>query len=652
MAVKAWVTQDFKGGWSTDKKLGIDGSFAFSQSIDFRKKPSQMSILPGTRREDNGVFQDLLQNEVMANNGVIYGTGSNGFFYKRTTAGVWSVESTMTPGSFGIDYRSDTDAVYIPGRRSVSLYDPISNSPSMKPAYYGVSSSTYDNSRNAGFNVSSNQINGSKTTAIGTSIVEGQTTSRFFQSDIEPLRTASFYVRAKGTGDWTVTLHDGLNNTLATKTIANADLTNSAFNDFEFTGATNGQVRIYVKPNARTYHYHVTSTVNDGSVASSEAGDLSTCDLMTWADRMVAPTNGMHPMTRFLQYEVIGNSNYLSAWEPLSEPPTNDEWQRHRLVFPQEYEVCGVAVFNEYLAIATERITSSGQPQDGIIFFWDGLSSTYNYLTKIPEGSPQCIHEYKNVIYYFAGGAWYAISSPNSDPIKIRTMPFTDTEFSTVDDQLTIYPYAATVRRGIHLMAYPSATTNTNIQYGVYSWGSIDKNFPEAFGYNYILSTGSQTYSAQNNLKIGMVKNFGDVLHISWQDTLNGGYGVDVVDNDSTPASYAKWQGLIFDAGYVAKEKTANYIECYYDLPDGAEITLSYSLDRGEFITDDSSYSNDTLWQGQTGYARFNVPSELQARFHEFQPQIEVTCDSSVTTSPEIYMVALVFNNNKEEALV
>ena len=71
MAIKAFVQRNFEGGWSTDLKVGIKNSFAYSRAIDFRKKPSQITVLPQPRREDNGVLKDLIQNEVMVNDGTI-----------------------------------------------------------------------------------------------------------------------------------------------------------------------------------------------------------------------------------------------------------------------------------------------------------------------------------------------------------------------------------------------------------------------------------------------------------------------------------------------------------------------------------------------------------------------------------------------------
>lgn len=650
MAIKAFVQKNFSGGWSTDLKLGIKNSFAYSQAIDFRKKPSQFSVLPQPMREDEGNLHDLIQNIVITNDGTIYGTGDSGFFYKRTTTGVWSAISSMVPGTFGMDYRQDADAIYVCGRKSVSLYQPISNSPSIKPAFYGISFSTYDNTNNVGFNVNSYQIGGTKTTTLATTFTEDNNRKRFFQSDIEPLNKLSVFVVAKGTGNLTLTLHDGLNNTLGTSTVANANLNSNAFNDFSFPNATNSQVRLYVKPNARTYHFHLTSTVADATVASTTTNDLQTCDLEVWADRMVQPTNGMHPMTRFLQYECIGNANYLSIWEPLSDPPTNAEWERHKLVFPQEYEVCGLAVFNEYLAIACERVTTtSSTPQEGIIFFWDGLSSTYNYLTKIPEGSPYSLHEYKNVIYYYAGGSWYAISSPASQPVKIRTMPYTDTEFSGSNPQIKIYPYAATVRRGIHMMAFPSTTTNTSLQFGVYSWGAVDKNFPDSFGYSYPISTGAMYYTAQNNLTIGMVKNYGSQMWISWRDDQNGGYGIDIVDNTSAPSATSIWESLVFDNGFPGKEKTAAYLQTtFLDLPSDCSFVLKYKINRATDWTYSDEFTAASLVAQGGKYARWDVSGDGN-RFYEMQIGIEIT---SGTTTPSFTQMALIFDDNAQEGLI
>lgn len=846
MGSRVWIQKSFQGGWSIDKKVGIKYSAAYIQAMDFRKNPSQMSVLPQPTREDTGVVTDLVQNEIMASNGNIYALGSTGTFYRRSVNAQWSLEANIdTVGCYGMDYRLDTDTIYLCGTKTVSSYYPVSNSPAMNPGYYASSVATSNTETLNGITINPNQSTGTQTYTVPTTTNESSSNRRLFQSDIEPCNKIAVFIVAVGTGDWTMTLHDGLNNVLATKTVTNANLVANTFNAFEFTSATNGQVRLYVTPNARTYHVHLTSTVADGTVRTAINSDFGSCDLQVYADRLVVTNNGMHPMARFLQYEIIGNANYLSVWEPLTEAdPPNSEWLRHRLSFPMEYECCGVAATNEFAVMAFEKTSTNNasQPQEGLIAFWDGTSATYNYFIRIPEGSPYALHEYKNIIYYYAGGSWWAVSSPASQPYKIKTMPNTDTELSSlfnlsgesasgnpftatlidnfngtsstpdttkwdtfnanvsqangllnlnstlaagstgissdavydltgsvmqieiisvgnqaltswevyplmaqldssnllfwlvtggniqtykkvanVSTQLStatfsstnhryvrirelsgttyfdyssdglvwtnasslanpfavtgllqivfadtfnveasttvaqlddfnviapsspikVYPYSATVRRDIHLMGWPSLAYSPDVNFGVYTWGAVDKNMPEAFGYNYVISTGAQNYDATNNLAIGMVKNFGDILHISWRDSDSGGYGVDVVTNSSTPAEFATWESIILDNGIISKLKTANYIKVTTtELPEDAYFYIKYSINRGEWVYSDPIFSTDLI----NGTARFDVTSP--SRYQEIQLGIDVYSGS---TSPVFTSIMLMFQSNVEE---
>lgn len=618
---KALVINRFDGGWSTDEQLGIKNSFAYSKHLDFRKKPSQMTILPETRKESGGVVVDLVQNEIMVDNGVTYSLGGQGYFYKRTTAGVWTSVTKLDDGAFGLSYRKDVDKIIASSSTTVSEYSPVSNSPSIKLNKYGKSVSTDSNATASG---------GSSTYTLKTAISEFSQDKQEYQPDIEPAASIKVMVVSRGTGDWTLTLHDPANNVLATKTITNANLTNGALNEFAFSTP----VRQYVKPNARTYHFHLTSTVADGTVACSTSGDLNTCDYQYLADRLVDSNNGMHPIQTFLQYECIGNERYLSVWEPLSEEPSNAEWQRHRLTFPAGLEVCGLAVWNEYLAIACEQKPSTGNAQQGYIFFWDGVATTYNYFLRVPEGSPYSLHEHKNVLFYFAGGDWFGYAG--GDPVKIRRMPNTDSEYSDTTDTTVVYPNMATVRRGVHLLGFPSTTTNQSIEHGIYGYGATDKNFPPSFGLGYTLSTET-LLNTSGNLKIGMVRNFGDILHVSWQDGATT-FGVDVVDNTSDPFSTAEWQSLFYDDNLPFKYKQADYMIVEFDsLPSGATVTPKYRTERGGSWTSGTTVSSGTS-------AKFDI----NARFKEIQLGLDLV---ATTTTPTITSVSLVFDDKKEERL-
>lgn len=667
--INAFVYNSWVGGQATDKKTGIANSFADSQSLDFRTSPSQMSVLPATRRADAGIVTDLVQNEVMIANGTIYAVGSSGNIYRVSPSGVWSLFGNVgSVGTFGINWREDQDAIYIPGTDSVSQIVTVSSNPTLQVNFYGESQSTFNNTANAGFNVNSDQTGGTLTTAILTSYSEGITTQeRFFQTDVQPIEKIGVKIVAKGSGDWTMVVHDGLNNLLGSSTITNANLPASGTKHFHF--ATPIQINVPTSntaggttSNVQTYHFHLTSTVADGSVSSTATNDLSTCDMSLYANRLVNTSNGIHAETTFQQFECFTNGRYLSAWEPLGDPaPSNSEWQRQALTFPPGYEGCGLTVFNEYLVIATQLTTSGNNTaQQGILFYWDGLSATYNYFTPIPEGNPESIHTYENAVYYEAGGNWYTITSVAATPEKIRRLPGTEDLYKASNLPTHLNPNMGTVRYGTHLLGWPSSTTNTDIPYGVYTWGQTDNTQPYSFGYSYLLSTGSQFVSNSNNLTIGMVKNFGNVLHISWEDTDK--FGVDVVDASSLPTPFASWESLIEDSAIPTKQKLASYMEAHWlDIQDGVSIVLKYSINRGDWVYSSGStsnaaggFSNSNLWvvDDAPNYAKFDIgDSSVEERFYELQVGVDIYCDATVTEAPIIVGVSVIFDTLADEVL-
>ena len=76
------------------------------------------------------------------------------------------------------------------------------------------------------------------------------------------------YPVAKGTWNWTVTIHDASNVVQAVITIANASLTNGVVTYFNVPANVTALA---------SYHFHVTSTVADGTVRVGTAADLETC---------------------------------------------------------------------------------------------------------------------------------------------------------------------------------------------------------------------------------------------------------------------------------------------------------------------------------------------------------------------------------------
>lgn len=575
--MKGWA-----GGQSPDDTAGPAQSFAYGRQFDFRSAPSVLQLQPQLSEDSAGVVTDLLMDGVLAPNGDIYWIGNTGNFYKRSISdGSWALITALGQASGGsIIYRSDQDAILIPLQDKVVEYKPVSGTPVAAQVYinkYGPSRSVNSSALRSG---------GAFTYALTTSISEVATALCSFTSDIEPAYSIKPQVVTKGTGDWTLTLHDDANNNLGSATVVNASLTAGVLNEFVFSTA----IRLLVKPNARTYHWHLTSTVADGTVATSAANDLSTADFEIWASRLVTTKNTLHPAIQFLQYTLYGNERYIASHEPLEDTATNAEWQRHRLTFPSGTEAGGMALYREFVAIACEQQTSSTTInfQSGMIYLWNGTDTTYTQAIPIPEGSPRSLFSYENELYWQAGGSWYKLVGDK--PQRIRRMPGATANFSGSYNQTTVNPNMTTVRQGVLLMGFPTSTANTAIEHGIYSLGSLDRTYDSSFGLDLTISTATRLNSGINNLRVGCVKNFGDLLFTSWRDDGHTpAYGVDVLSPLSTAATSARLEALWFDSGASDKDMVALGMKIVFKaLPAGCTVTPIWRIAR------DGAWNNES----------------------------------------------------------
>lgn len=623
----------FFGGWSTDKELGSDAQFYYSKHIDFRKAPSSATLLPKPTNADGGVVIDLVQGMEQIGTGVRYAIGDAGYLYKITTGGVWSTVTNIgEAGSAGILYRSDVDHLYITGQTKVARISRVSSTATLQNNWFerGISTAT-----------TCYKTGGSNTYTTPLTISEDTTNERTFTSDIEPLYQIGVKVVDKGTGTLTLTLHDDANNVLATVTKTTGNVTAGAINYFVFSSPIRIQRGDNGGGSALTYHYHLTSTVADTTIATTTASSMTDCDMELWANALVTTKNGLHPITQLSNATLIGNGRYVAQYEPLQDSPTTADFLRHRLTLPPGFEVCGFAQKNLMTVIGAEKRSDSGEFQEGALFFWDGVAETYNDFWLVPEGSPESLFSHKNVVYFIASGSLYRMRG-GDEPIKIRTFRNTDSEYSSVTDTTHVNPNMMTVRRNILLMGYPSTTTNVNLEYGVYSLGSITNEYPESFGYSYTTSNGTNLVDGTNDLSIGMVKNYGDTLYISWRD--DGAspqkYSVDIVNNSSLPAESGSLETLVYDNGEPYKYKNAGYmIATFEPLPANSSVTLKWKIDGAT----DWTYSETAT----SGNYLVSPIGQGGTRFLTIQFGVDVT--ASGTTSPEVSGIYLFVDTLKNE---
>ena len=449
-----------------------------------------------------------------------------------------------------------------------------------------------------------------QTYALPTAIDEGTTHRQSFVLTKDPQKSVEVNISAIGTtADWTLTVHDGLNREIASKTITNANLTTG---DFEFIFASVWRPLI-----GATYHFHLTATNTTGApaVVTTTLNDLETADFHSYYQFLVEDDH--HPIEQIVNLLGIGNERYLATWNGITYSP-------HKLTLPSGYRIRCLGTWREYLAMGTTRGTNVSDYDQGRIFFWDGIHTTYNFYIDVPEGGINAILS-GDPLYFMAGYSGDFMYYSGGGAEKIRRMPKIVTADTLEFNRKAIAMWRALVHIGM-----AENSTSTTIERGVYSWGTLHREVSPAMSFDYPLSLGITTGAT---LEIGMVFPIGSDLLISWRNDTS--YGVDKVSPSNSPFSTATCEFLISDMGDVSKEKQAQVMRGYFLAlaNSGDSVKLKYKIDRDSDWTEGTAVTTVGAKE-----ARLSLPTKGN-RFNEFQYAVDLATTSSV--SPEFYGITL-----------
>lgn len=441
-----------------------------------------------------------------------------------------------------------------------------------------------------------------------TAINENSTNRKTFTPAKDPQKSVAVLVAAKGTGAWTITIHDAFNNTIATSTITNANMT-TGYVEFTYaslwrplTGFTN------------SYHFHITSTVADGTVTTTTASDLETVSFRTYYQFLMTDTE-YHPIARMLQFLVIGNERWVAKLEATLYEP-------NLIALPAGYRVRSFAYWNEYLAIGTWRGSSITDFDSGRVYFWDGIAPTYNFFIDVPEGGINALFGTPGKLYIWAGYQGdMLVYQGGSNAQKIKRLPKI-----TPQTYVEIAPGAVNMWQALIRFGASINSDSTVIEKAVYTYGSTNVRYPEILTEDYPISTGNYL----NTVSIGLVYPVGQDLMIGWQDNVS--YGVDYINADNNVYPTGTVEFLINDDDEIWRQKEANTLVANLEpLVSGQSVSLKYKVDNASSFTStqDSTSADDTV-------ARLVIPD---GRYNQVQVAIDLA--TSVSTSPTINGVAL-----------
>lgn len=471
------------------------------------------------------------------------------------------------------------------------------------------------------------------TYTVPTAISEATTDQLPFTPVNDPQKSMDINVSAKGTGNWTLTIHDQTNRVIATQTILNANMATSGYQEFIWTTPW----RIVIGKN---YHAHITVSTGTSSVVTSslnvlQSAGAATGDFHTYFGFLVSDTL-FHPAIRWLNFLAIGNERYIAKWDGAFYAP-------NLIAFPQGTHVRCYGPWGIYLAIGTWQEASTATPNvydfaTGKIYFWDGISLTYNFSIDVPEGQINAIFGMDANLYYYAGwhgdlmqytGGW-ANQSGSFNGTKIKRLPYLKQQ-----DYMEVYPQAMCNYQGLLYMGVAANTNSTTLPQGLYSWGALYPQYPQTLSFDHLISTGNKGGS----VRIGCVYPVQQKLFVSWKDGLS--YGVDVID---PTAGVYHTSGLIqpniLDGGDMWRQNLLLKVRAdHVKLNTGEGVTVGYKLDR-ESTFETSNSVTDTL-------KRFTTNTLSNGRMNEYQLQVQLTGTGSST--PTLLALSAGQDNLTEE---
>ena len=674
---------EFYGGLSTDNKIGIENSFADGECLDVRKSPSQMTVLPMARKlPDSGTITGLMTAMAQSRDGNIWGIDDGGKIYKIDQNNAITLQSTQAGSSgYSLVYSASDDGLwYADGGHLLYSHGRILN-----PTHATVSSRTFDTyADESEYIVNAIEVqqngdeiyyqsnpdikrdNGTYSVAVPTTVSETNANKILFLPAIMPIIEIGIRFTAKGSGNVRIEIHDENNNVLAkSEAKAAASVSTSGYTYFyvkpDPTVAMSPSNQLSVLPwsgdtaeQGAELHIHVIASTSGFTIRSSIANDMYlTGAFKANACYLHETFNKKHPMV-MMDSLYIGNGRYVSKKENSPLNFLNDDlYIMNALRLDDGYEVCCFGSSDEYLMIGAEKysVNSTRGFQAGRIYFWDTRTEGPNFYIDCTMGSPKCIYNFGNIVYVIIAGALYAYTG-GKELVKVRTLKGTDTEYSDQSSVTEVNPNMMTVRREILMLGYPSETTAYSIRHGIYGFGSIDKNYPNCFTYNYkipgetVSETLDQHNSATQHLKIGCVYNFNDTLFYSYQvsKTVSGTTttkkGLAVIDNQSGTSTSFLWKSLQYDAGCPASEKQGCRIGIYFDpLPASTTITPIYRIDDGPWITGPATATTGDRY----------ITCDVNERFHELQYGFTGTSGNDLLT-PVIKQVSIEIRVLNEEA--
>lgn len=311
----------------------------------------------------------------------------------------------------------------------------------------------------------------------------------------------------------------------------------------------------------------------------------------SWQSFAVSNYSDLCPIQKFLKFICFGNQRYLATWDTGAS-----SWNATRITLPLGYKIKWLRPLTDYLVISAHHSAFGSA-----LFFWDGISQTYNRAIQLPNVASVAGVVDKNALYIITDDGWISIFN-GTGLTKLNRFP--DIELGGVS--FSVSPDAVKVFQG--LIYIGKAAHGYNMEKRYYPGGIwVFNPATRALYFKHLMSHGGiGNASGYGVITIGSIflNSNATAFHVAWY---NGSqYVVDAsYDNNGSMRPYpygAIWvSSLLDDEPYRRKRFIQSIINFMRPLPNSSAARAILKCN----ITE--RYSKKTAYIARGGYNYFEL---------------------------------------------
>lgn len=374
-----------------------------------------------------------------------------------------------------------------------------------------------------------------------------------FKARTSSISGVSFYVKDAGSGNWTITVHDEDDTSLGSVTVANADITDNAFNLAEFSSSIGLEI-------GKEYHLHITSSVDEsGKLASSYYNDLETGYIKIHS----TGNTSFHP------FQIVNGNLYTADKNFVHE--VSAEGSEH-VFTPRALDIPSHFTIKSLSKVETDLVVGTyiaNDPSGSQVFRWNTWSTSWSYDDDVRENGVNCFINADNYLVVSAGKRGNLYFYDGTKMWLAKTMPGTYSKTAT----MVVYPEAQDNLQGLPLFGVSNDSGNPLTE-GVYSFGK-GLNGKNILNLEYVVSSGSTS-----GVDIGAMAVVGTDLYVAWKD--GSDVGIDKLDWDNKYNGAYIVSRVMNPTGFN-QNKYSRFIVEYDELPTGTSIEIYYKENNGSW---------------------------------------------------------------------